>query len=96
MGEGSLGKMDPCLCMAESLHYSHETITTLLVNTSLVAQPVKRLPIMQESQVRSLSREDSLEKEMQPTPVLLPGKSYGRRSLVGYNPWVRKESDTTE
>ena len=32
----------------------------------------------------------------QPTPVLLPGKSHGRRSLVGYNPWGRKESDTTE
>ena len=30
-----------------------------------------------------------------PTPVLLPGKSHGRRSLVGYSPWGRKESDTT-
>ena len=26
----------------------------------------------------------------------MPGKSRGPRSLVGYNPWVRKESDTTE
>ena len=32
----------------------------------------------------------------QPTPVLLPGKSHGRRSLVGYSPWGRKESDMTE
>ena len=31
-----------------------------------------------------------------PTPVLLPGKSHGRRSLVGYSPWGRWESDTTE
>ena len=31
-----------------------------------------------------------------PTPVLLPGKSHGRRSLVGYSPWGREESDTTE
>ena len=31
-----------------------------------------------------------------PTPVLLPGKSHGPRSLVGYSPWGRKESDTTE
>ena len=30
------------------------------------------------------------------TPVLLPGKSHGRRSLVGCSPWGRKESDTTE
>ena len=31
-----------------------------------------------------------------PTPVLLPGKSHGRRSLVGCSPWGCKESDTTE
>ena len=34
--------------------------------------------------------------EWQPTAVLLPGKSHGRRSLVGCNPWGREESDTTE
>ena len=32
----------------------------------------------------------------QPTPVFLPGKSHGQRSLVGYTPWGSKESDTTE
>ena len=31
-----------------------------------------------------------------PTPVLLPGKSHGRRSLVGCSPWGLDESDTTE
>ena len=31
-----------------------------------------------------------------PTPVFLPGKSHGRRSLVGCSPWGRKELDTTE
>ena len=31
-----------------------------------------------------------------PLPVLLPGKSHGRRRLVGYSPWGRTESDTTE
>ena len=35
-------------------------------------------------------------KQWHPTPVLLPGKSHGQRSLVGYSPWGRKESDTTE
>ena len=35
-------------------------------------------------------------KKWQPTPVLLPGKFHGRRILVGYSPWDRKESDTTE
>jgi len=32
----------------------------------------------------------------QPTPVFMPGKSHGPRSLVGYNPWGYKELDTTE
>ena len=31
-----------------------------------------------------------------PTPVLLLGKSHGRRSLVGCSPWGHEESDTTE
>ena len=35
-------------------------------------------------------------KKWQPTPVFLPGKSHGRRSLIGYRPWGCKESDTTE
>ena len=35
-------------------------------------------------------------QKWQPTPVLLPGKSHGQRSLVGYSTWGRKESDTTE
>ena len=34
--------------------------------------------------------------EVNGTPVLLPGKSHGWMSLVGYSPWGRKESDTTE
>ena len=35
-------------------------------------------------------------RKWQPTPVLLPGKSHGWRSLVGYNLWGRKELDTNE
>ena len=35
-------------------------------------------------------------RKWQPTPVFLPGKSHGRKSLVGYSPWGHKESDTTE
>ena len=35
-------------------------------------------------------------RKWQPSPVLLPGKSHGQRSLVGYSPWDCKESDTTE
>ena len=35
-------------------------------------------------------------RQWQPTPVCLPGKFHGRRSLVGCSPWCRQESDTTE
>ena len=35
-------------------------------------------------------------RKWQSTPVLLPGKSHGQRSLIGYSPWGRKESDMTE
>ena len=38
----------------------------------------------------------SQRRQWQPTPVLLPGKSHGQRSLVGCSPWGREESDTTE
>ena len=36
------------------------------------------------------------KRKWQPTPVLLPGVSQGRGSLVGCSPWGRTESDTTE
>ena len=60
----------------------------------MVAQMVKHLSTMRETRVQSLGWEDLLEK--QPTPVFLPGKSYGWRSLVYYTTWGLKESDTTE
>ena len=50
----------------------------------------------QESWVQSLGWEDPLEEAQQPTPVFLPGESHGQRSLVGYRPWSRKDSDATE
>ena len=34
-------------------------------------------------------------RQWHPTPVLLPGKSHGRRSLVGCSPWGCEESDMT-
>ena len=51
---------------------------------SLVAQTVKNLPVMQETQVLSLDWQDPLEKGMQPTPVFLLGESHKQRILVGY------------
>ena len=44
-----------------------------------------------EEELKSL-----LIRQWHPTPVLLPGKSHGQRSLVGYSPWGPCESDMTE
>ena len=60
--------------------------------TSLVAQTVKCLPTMQETWVGKIP----WRRQWHPTPVLLPGKSHGQRSVVGYSPWCHKESDMTE
>ena len=48
--------------------------------------------------VKELStlRINERRRQWHPTPVLLPGKSHGRRSLVGCSPWGREESDTTK
>ena len=48
------------------------------------------------SQAKRVLRQNSWRRQWHPTPVLLPGKSHGRRSLVGCGPWGREESDTTE
>ena len=42
------------------------------------------------------TREMTRRRQWPPTPVLLPGKSHGQRSLVGCSPWGREEWDTTE
>ena len=60
-----------------------------------MAQTVKNLPTMRETQVPSLGWEDPLEKEMATHSSILPGKSQGQRSLVGYSLWGFNELDMT-
>ena len=62
-----------------------------------VAQMVKRLSTMRETWVRSLGREDSLEKTTATHSSTLAWKIPWMEELgAGYCPWGRKESDTTE
>ena len=63
---------------------------------SLVAQLVKSLPAMWETWVGSLGRQDPGRRKWPPTPVFLPAKSHGWRSLAGYSPWGWKQQDTSE
>ena len=71
-------------------------IAAFLHWASLVAQSVKNLPAVQETQVRSLGWEDPLEKEMAAHSSILAWKISWKRSLVGCSPWGRKELGTTE
>ena len=43
-----------------------------------------------------LAMQKTMRRKWQPTPVFLPEKFHGQRSLVGYSPWRHKELDTTE
>ena len=69
-----------------------------------VAQMVKCLPAMQETQVRFLGQEDPLEKEMATdfsilawkTPWTVAYMDCRLRSLIGDSPWSCKDLDTTE
>ena len=62
----------------------HLTLPYFVLRASLVAQMVKNLPAVWETQVQSLGWEDPLE--WQPTPVFLPGDFHGQRSLVDFRP----------
>ena len=58
---------------------------------------IKHSPVMlKDGNGLSAPRKVMQRRQWQPTPVPLPGKSHGRRSLVGCHPWGCTELDTTE
>ena len=63
------------------------------LGASLVAQRVKQC---RRPGFSSWVKKILWGKKWQPTPVFLPGKPHGQRSLIGYSLWGHKESDTTE
>ena len=77
-----------CVCVYIVCVYIH-------IHYALVAQMVKNLPAMKETQVWSLSQEDALEKEIIHSSILV-WRISGQRSLAGCSQWSRKESDPTE
>ena len=69
----------------------------MLILASMVAQRVKHLPAMQEIQVRSLGREDTLEEEMATHSSTLAWKiPWTEKPGAGYSPQGCKESHMTE
>ena len=55
-----------------------------------MARWVKNSPAVQETQLDPWVGKIPWGRAWQLTPVLLPGKSHGERSLAGYSPWVVK------
>ena len=71
-------------------------LTYRLSFPSLVAQMVKNLSAMQETQVRSMGWKDPLEKGVATHSIILVWRIPWTEELVGYGPWGHKESDMTE
>ena len=92
------------LLSGETLIILHVIIQVLLLQlldprhclSFLVAQMVKNLPTMQEIWIDPWIRKIPWRRGWQSTPVFLPGKFYGQRSLMAYSQRGRKESDMTE
>ena len=61
-----------------------------------MAPKVKNLPAIQETCVQSPGWEDPLEEGMETHSNILAWRIPQKRSLVGYSPWGRKDSDMTE
>ena len=56
---------------------------------------VNKPPAIWETWLQSLVAKIPWGRDQLPTPAFWPGEFHGQRSLAGYNPWGRKESDTT-
>ena len=90
--------------MVERMLSMHEALGSIpstsiyIFCASLVAQTVKNLPTMRETQISLDPWVGKIpwRREWLHTPVFLPGESHRHRSLAGHSPWGRKESDTTE
>ena len=88
-------------CQYFLISWSPTLVVTVSGVTNMTAfglgfYPIRKLA--QSGKVRKLvdSAVSTWRRQWPPTPVLLPGKSHGWRSLVGCSPWGHKESDTTE
>ena len=75
-----------------------QSLSSLCVTASLMAQMVKNLPAMQEIQVQSLGLEDPLKKGMATHSSILASRIpwTEKEAWQAIVPWVRQESDTTE
>ena len=75
------------ICLCSNRMQPYESRNRVFLVNAVTPEPRKFL---------AHNKHSPWSRKWQPTPVLLPGKFHGLRSLVGYSPWGRKESDMTE
>ena len=97
----SLAHLHPLLyvmstCRLKSTLQSFSFVFLCIFSFCSIHQIIKNLPaICGRSGFNSWVGKMPWRSKWQPTPVFLPGEFYGQRSLVGYSPWGRKQSDMT-
>ena len=75
-------------CLKWRQLFRHWLSLVSLCGTSLVAQMVKNLPVMQKTWVQSWAMKSPWEREWLPSPVFLPEEFRGQRSLAGHSPFI--------
>ena len=91
--EGHINSLESSsiICNLNKIIIKHQTLRSInQSNWPILFKSVKVL------KVKERLRYYHWRSQWHPTPVLLPGKSHGRRSLVGCSPWGCEESDMTE
>ena len=91
------------ICISQTKKIIDRFIMSLFIRSgvqetraSLMAQLVKNLLKCRRTRFDPWIRKIPWKRELLPTLVFLPGEFHRQRSLVGYSPWGRKESDMTE
>ena len=95
-GEGSASFPTSILCLHRKLQKAFLYSGLPVIKASLEAQAVEALPAVQTwIQFLDSTGKTSWRRGWPLSPVFLPEELHGQRSLAGYSPWGRKESDMT-
>ena len=79
------------------INLKNSAVATVLEKVSFHSNPKERqCQRISYYHTIALISHASGRRQWHPTPLLLPGKSHGRRNLVGCSPWGREESNMTE
>ena len=94
---GPLHKWSFCLmCLGQSCFLRNSSLILTLAGGASDKEPACQCRGCQRCGFSPWVTKIPWRRAWQPTPVFLPGESHGQRSLEGYSPWDRRESDMTK